>query len=99
MAAMTREHQIDLFDRPELPAAPPAIAADIQAPVPRPHRVPVRCPKCRSADFREHPIHGGRSTRRDCGRCKATLGFPFWYGKRQPIGAANGGYVCAGGGG
>ena len=28
-------------------------------------------------------IHLGQSTRRDCGQCNRTLGFPIWYGVRE----------------
>jgi hypothetical protein len=36
------------------------------------------CKKCGSTITVDVPIHGGRSTRRDCGRCGRTLGFPRW---------------------
>lgn len=38
------------------------------------------CPKCGPREFVDVPIHGGRSTRRDCA-CGRTLGFPRWYAR------------------
>ena len=42
-----------------------------------------RCPRCQGREFRDVPIHNGRSVRRDCAtaRCRATWGFPVWYGQ------------------
>lgn len=37
--------------------------------------------RCGSTTWRDVPIHGGRSVRRDCGRCGRFLDFPVWYGK------------------
>lgn len=38
-----------------------------------------KCDRCRCAGpHKEELIHEGRSTRRDCGRCGRTLGFPRW---------------------
>lgn len=37
------------------------------------------CTRCGfTGPHRDTPIHGGRSTRRDCGRCNLTQGFPVW---------------------
>lgn len=47
--------------------------------------------RCGSTTWRDVPIHGGQSIRRDCGRCGRFLHFPVWYGKdalhheQQPI--------------
>lgn len=37
--------------------------------------------RCGSTAWRDVPIHGGQSVRRDCGRCRRFIDFPFWYGK------------------
>lgn len=37
--------------------------------------------RCDSTTWRDVPIHGGQSVRRDCGRCGRFLDFPSWYGK------------------
>lgn len=36
--------------------------------------------RCGSTRFRCFPIHGGRSVRRDCQKCRRFLDFPVWYG-------------------
>jgi hypothetical protein len=36
--------------------------------------------RCGSTTWRDVPIHGGESVRRDCGRCGRFLDFPVWYG-------------------
>jgi hypothetical protein len=36
--------------------------------------------RCGSTTWRDVPIHGGQSVRRDCGRCGRFLEFPIWYG-------------------
>lgn len=41
-------------------------------------RVEGPCEGCGSAEFVDTPIHGGKSTRRDCARCNRTWGFPVW---------------------
>ena len=37
--------------------------------------------RCGSTIWRDVPIHGGQSVRRDCGRCDQFLDFPIWYGE------------------
>ena len=37
--------------------------------------------RCGSTTWRDVPIHGEHSVRRDCGRCGRFLDFPVWYGK------------------
>jgi hypothetical protein len=37
------------------------------------------CDRCGSTEYRDVPIHGGRSTRRDCASCSRFLGWPKWY--------------------
>lgn len=39
------------------------------------------CDRCSSTTYRDVPIHGGWSIRRDCGRCSRFLGWPRWYEK------------------
>ena len=60
---------------PEVAPTPVPVAAVI------PCFVPVSldegCPRCGSREFRDFPIHGGASVRRDC-RCGRTLDFPVW---------------------
>ena len=47
--------------------------------------------RCGSTTWRDVPIHGGQSVRRDCGHCGRFLEFPVWYGNdtgqkgQQPI--------------
>jgi hypothetical protein len=49
----------------------PAVVAALRGPVCRRH------PRAGTRDF---PIHGGRSTRRDCAVCERFISFPLWYG-------------------
>jgi len=44
---------------------------------------PDTCDRCGSDQHRDFPIHGGRSIRRDCGRCGRTLGFLKWQPPRE----------------
>ena len=44
-------------------------------------RVDQVCPRCRSAEYIDTSIHGGRSARRDCRKCGKFLGFPVWIGR------------------
>jgi hypothetical protein len=37
--------------------------------------------RCGSPAWRDVPIHGGRSLRRDCGRCGRFISFPVWHGQ------------------
>jgi len=52
-------------------------------PTPEPDTAKPTKPVCRcgSTTWRDVPIHGGRSTRRDCARCGRFIEFPVWYGK------------------
>ena len=43
--------------------------------------------RCGSTTWRDVPIHGGQSVRRDCGRCGRFLDFPVWHGKATLQGA------------
>jgi len=36
--------------------------------------------RCGATTWRDVPIHGGQSVRRDCARCGRFLEFPVWYG-------------------
>jgi hypothetical protein len=47
----------------------------------RHRRVDQVCPRCRSTEHTDVPIHAGRSTRRDCRKCGKFLGFPVWIGR------------------
>lgn len=40
------------------------------------------CDRCGPTDYRDVPIHGGRSVRRDCLHCGRFIDFPVWYGDR-----------------
>ena len=40
--------------------------------------------RCGATNWRDVPIHGGKSIRRDCGRCGRFVDFPVWYGKATP---------------
>ena len=61
--------------------APPADTAIAPAPAAVP-----RCRKCGSTEFRDVPIHDGRSVRRDCAKCGRFLAFPLWHGVPQQTG-------------
>lgn len=37
--------------------------------------------RCGGTTWRDLPIHGGQSVRRDCGRCRRFMEFAIWYGK------------------
>jgi hypothetical protein len=37
--------------------------------------------RCGSMAWRDVPIHGGESIRRDCERCQRFIDFSVWYGK------------------
>src|SRR5690606_36877874 len=39
------------------------------------------CRRCGSDQYLDIPIHGGRSLRRDCAKCRRFQCFPLWYGK------------------
>ena len=36
--------------------------------------------RCGATAWRDVPIHGGQSIRRDCGGCGRFIDFPIWYG-------------------
>lgn len=66
------------------------------------HLAEPTCSRCGSREFLDTQIHDGKSTRRDCTRCRLTKGFPKWAGSdanltppgrespRQNAGAARG---------
>jgi len=60
---------------PEAAAEP---VGDSHVPVEILQRAKPVC-RCGSTTWRDVPIHGGRSNRRDCGRCGRFLGFPVWH--------------------
>lgn len=60
---------------PEVAPAPPVASTD----APATSAEPV-C-RCGSTTWRDVPIHGGQSIRRDCGQCQRFIEFPVWYGQ------------------
>jgi hypothetical protein len=46
-----------------------------------PAKAVKRVCRCGSTTWRDAPIHGGQSIRRDCDRCGRFLDFPIWHGK------------------
>jgi len=54
-----------------------------KTPPPRKPKRPDAVCRCGSTQWRDVPIHGGRSIRRDCARCGRFLGFPLWYGQPE----------------
>jgi hypothetical protein len=44
---------------------------------------PGICPRCGSDQFKDVPIHGGKSIRRDCAKCSKFLAFPRWSPKED----------------
>jgi len=59
---------------PDVAPALPAVMGDDPA---KPAKASCHCG---STTWRDFPIHGGQSVRRDCGRCGKFLAFPVWYG-------------------
>jgi hypothetical protein len=53
-----------------------------EAEPPAPEHQTWRC-RCGSTAWRDVAIHGGQSTRRDCGRCGRFIGFAVWQGREQ----------------
>jgi len=49
----------------------------------KPTKTGELCRICKSARFRDVPIHGGQSIRRDCALCGKFHGFPVWYGENR----------------
>ena len=58
---------------PEVDPAP-LVATEIEVAAPK---IPI-C-RCGSTTWRDVPIHGGQSVRRDCGGCGRFVDFPNWY--------------------
>jgi hypothetical protein len=54
-----------------------------KTPPPRKPKRPDAVCRCGSTQWRDVPIHGGRSIRRDCARCGRFLAFPLWYGRKE----------------
>ncbi|HUY88705.1 MAG TPA: hypothetical protein VMV10_08220 [Pirellulales bacterium] len=57
--------------------APPAATENPPA-----ERAAAVC-RCGATTWRDVPIHGGRSIRRDCARCGRFIDFPIWYGMEE----------------
>lgn len=74
-----KAHKAELLAvlRPAPEAAPAVPAPTCEAPA-KPAKAVCRCG---STTWRDVPIHGGQSVRRDCGRCGRFMEFPVWYGK------------------
>jgi len=76
-----KAHKADLLamlrPAPEVAPAPPVATRDAPAKSAKPV-----C-RCGSTTWRDVPIHGGRSVRRDCARCGRFLGFPVWKGEKE----------------
>jgi hypothetical protein len=74
-----KAHKADLLAmlRPAPEAAPALPVAISEAPA-QPAKAVCRCG---STTWRDVPIHGGQSVRRDCCGCGRFLEFPIWYGK------------------
>jgi hypothetical protein len=70
-----KAHKPELLEslRPTPEVAPPVSAVAENRPA-----TPV-C-RCGSTAWRDFPIHGGRSVRRDCAVCRRFIDFPIWYG-------------------
>jgi hypothetical protein len=62
---------------------PPPTTVTLKAEPGTSYRTGDRCDRCLGTTFTDTPIHDGQSVRRDCARCKRTLGFPVWYGRDQ----------------
>ena len=60
------------------PDAVPALPAATRVTPAKPAKAVCRCG---ATTWRNVPIHGGQSVRRDCGRCGRFLDFPIWRGK------------------
>jgi hypothetical protein len=72
-----------------------------KTPPPRKPKRPDAVCRCGSTKWRDVPIHGGRSIRRDCARCGRFIAFPLWYGRTEdePAGAPAQGADGGGGAG
>ncbi len=79
LLARLKAHKADLLAilRPT-----PDTAATLPVALRNPPAAPT-APVCRcgSTTWRDVPIHGGESVRRDCAGCRRFIGFPVWYGK------------------
>lgn len=79
LLARLKAHKADLLAmlRPAPDLAPALPAQTCEAPA-KPTKAVCRCG---GTTWRDVPLHGGQSVRRDCGRCGRFLDFPVWYGK------------------
>jgi hypothetical protein len=77
-----KAHKTELLGllRPTPDAAPAVPVTTLDTPT-KPTRPVCRCG---STTWRDVPIHGGKSIRRDCGRCGRFIEFPLWYGAPSP---------------
>lgn len=60
---------------PDAPAKQPGLAKPLTA-----EAELIACRRCHSENLVTVPIHGGDSSRRDCGDCGAFIDFPSWHG-------------------
>jgi len=79
LLARLQAHKADVVAmlRPVPEVSPALPVATREAPA-KPAKAVCRCG---STTWRDVPIHGGQSVRRDCGRCGRFMEFPVWYGK------------------
>jgi hypothetical protein len=70
LTLLHRPLDFDIDDTPDAEPAPIIDAATTTSQICR----------CGSTTWRDVPIHGGESVRRDCGGCGRFIGFPVWYG-------------------
>jgi hypothetical protein len=80
LLARLKAHKADLLamlrPAPESAPARPAVLGEAPA---KPTKPVCRCG---GTTWRDVPIQGWQSIRRDCGRCGFFLDFPVWYGQR-----------------
>jgi hypothetical protein len=69
-----------------------------KTPPPRKPKRPDAVCRCGSTQWRDVPIHGGRSIRRDCARCGRFIAFPLWYGHKEDEPASDRAQGADGGG-
>ncbi len=68
-------------DQNDLAARPSGDATERSPVSATPRDTPKPMCRCGSTTWRDVPIHGGQSVRRDCARCRRFIEFPVWYGK------------------
>lgn len=90
LVARLRAHKAELLTLLRSPAAVPAAPFDATG---GPPVAPKPVCQCGSTTWQDVPIHGGRSLRRDCGRCGRFIAFTVWHGPtRDPEHTVRGGH-------